>query len=452
MVVLGAGNHCFLSAVDCLHGLFVKNSVVFLKHHPLRGHQDSILRRILQPLIDRGYFDSERDSGLARTREIVYHPAVSRVHLTGGKATHDAIVWGDNPQQPPRQQPLLQAEMTSELGCVSPWIVAPQAWTDAQLEHQVQHLFGSMYSNAGANCNSPKVVIMTRDWPHAADFCRKLVREMERAPPPVAYYPGTTERWNRFRQAYGQAKEYGDVSLKAIQQRGLQPNATVLPWLVVDDIQVDLSTKEGRQRAANEYAFRHEPFAPVVTIVYVDSLETAVTLSNEYLFGSLSCSLIAPDTTDDRVEQAIADLKYGSVAVNTWAAMCYAPSGGCTWGAFPGETLDNVESGIGQINNYFFIPGVEKSVLRSVMVDAIHSTRKSDLVAARNEFRATAAFLLKPGVLAFINLLTATAVGRELPRLPRASSIVTGLLAKPLSLVSKLWRRLRNVNDSVESS
>ena len=57
---------------------------------------------------------------------------------------------------------------------------------------------------------------------------------------------------------------------------------------------------------------------------------------------------------------------------------------------------------------------MEKSVLRSAMVDATHATRKSDLVAARSESRATADFLLKPGVVSLLNLVAATALGREI--------------------------------------
>jgi hypothetical protein len=231
-VVLAAGNHCFLSAVDCLHGLFYCKQTVFLKHHPVRNHHDVILRKITKPLIDRGYFDTELDTGsLPRSQAIVHHPAVTHVHLTGGKATHDVIVWGPTSQ---RDVPVLKANMTSELGCVTPWIVAPQAWTAAQMDHQVKQLFAAVYSNAGANCNSPKVVVLTKTWPQAAEFVRQLCEEMKNHPLPVAYYPGSKERWTAFRQAYPDAVELGDDSIKTIGQRGLASSAVVLPWLLID--------------------------------------------------------------------------------------------------------------------------------------------------------------------------------------------------------------------------
>ena len=49
---------------------------------------------------------------------------------------------------------------------------------------------------------------------------------------------------------------------------------------------------------------------------------------NEQLWGTLSCSIfVHPDTQKKHakaVDDAIADLKYGGVAVNTWAALIYA--------------------------------------------------------------------------------------------------------------------------------
>lgn len=253
-----------------------------MKHHPIRNYHDDLLRKILQPLIVRGYFDAEIDTGsIVRNQEIVYHPTVSHVHLTGGKVAHDAIVWGSVGHQ--RDKPVLKAQITSELGCVTPWIVAPQEWTPKQLNHQVKLLFASMYSGAGANCNSPKVVILTKDWPHAKDFVKRLCLEMEINSVPLSYYPGAKERWDKFRKAYPDAAEYGDISTKVAKDRQLKATAVLLPWLVVDNIVVDLKTASGRQAAESVFAFRNEPFALVVSIAYVDDLQTAVTLANDYL-------------------------------------------------------------------------------------------------------------------------------------------------------------------------
>jgi hypothetical protein len=93
MVVLGAGNQTFLTCIDVLEGLFVRNRVVFVKHHPLRGKAlDPVLRMLFECLYEKGYLDSEIDQGLERSNAMLSSPLVGAVHMTGGKKTHDAIV------------------------------------------------------------------------------------------------------------------------------------------------------------------------------------------------------------------------------------------------------------------------------------------------------------------------------------------------------------------------
>jgi hypothetical protein len=427
MVVLAAGNHCFLSSIDCLHGLFQCNRVVYLKHSPVRPHHDALVRHLLAPLIRRGYFGCEVHTTLARSQHLVYHPCVAHVHLTGGKAAHDAIVWGSTSDGQRSNQPVLQAKMTSELGCVTPWIIAPgQRWTKRQLRHHARHLFASLYNNAGANCNSPKVLVLPRDWPYASDLVELLISLMKKHPLPVSYYPGTLDRWTAFRNAYpgDLAQEYGGT-FSAQQRPPLDTAAAsewLLPWLVVDGIHVDLSTEAGRQAARTEYAFGTEPFAPVLTIAYIDdnSLETAVAFANDYLFGALSCTIVAPQSRSPDVQAAIANLRYGAVGVNCWSAANYVALCG-TWGAFPGETLDNVQSGIGQVHNLYFIREVEKTVVRSWLIDPLLHFVPKPARVARNECMALGDWILQPGLYTLINAGAAKLTGFAFPSSPTPS-------------------------------
>jgi aldehyde dehydrogenase (NAD(P)+) len=78
---------------------------------------------LLEPLITAGYMDCAFDQRLDRNVLYTCPDLIAGVHMTGGKATHDAIVWGPNNYEQPRrpdQKPLLQVPMTSELGCVTP--------------------------------------------------------------------------------------------------------------------------------------------------------------------------------------------------------------------------------------------------------------------------------------------------------------------------------------------
>jgi hypothetical protein len=145
LVVLGAGNWDFLAVNDTLHGLFVHNQVVFLKHHVLRGESlELLIRKMFASLIEKGYFCSEVDKGLKRSSEIVYSPLVSTVHITGGKKAHDEIVWGheaeEQVQRKAMNDPKLKAEMFAELGAVSPWIVPPVHYNNDELSHLAQSI------------------------------------------------------------------------------------------------------------------------------------------------------------------------------------------------------------------------------------------------------------------------------------------------------------------------
>ena len=64
------------------------------------------------------------------------------------------------------------------------------------------------------------------------------------------------------------------------------------------------------------------------------------------------------------LEQAIADLKYGTVAVNQYPAISYY-IGLTTWGGFPGHDIYDIQSGTGVVNNTLMLPNPEKSVMRA---------------------------------------------------------------------------------------
>jgi hypothetical protein len=431
MVVLGAGNQAFLSVMDVLHGLFVKNSVVYLKHHPLRSYVDPLLRAILAPLIDRSFFDTELHSSVQRSASLVEHPVVTGIHLTGGKATHDAIVWGSDPHEREtnirNNKPKLKSAMTSELGAVSPWIVVPGEYSEVELRAQAKMLAMFLHANASCNCNAPKVICISDSWNQKDHFLDVVETSLREHTLPVAYYPGANGRWQAFRKMYPDATELHSETGLGVQERQLAApfgakEVCVLPLLKIE-VSVDLSSESGRQTAKKEYAFNNDSFAPVYTVAVfqnTDTLasfcETASTFCNDYLFGSLSGTVTvspAVESSADEFQTLIANLQYGSIGINTWAGTCYSPPGG-GWGAFPGESLDSVESGIGKIQNLLFLPHFEKFVLRSPLVSMAHGQLK--LKQQKIEGRlieSLGKFILTPGLKSFVGIFSAV-VGVDL--------------------------------------
>ncbi|MFF2146127.1 hypothetical protein [Kitasatospora sp. NPDC058190] len=69
-------------------------------------------------------------------------------------------------------------------------------------------------------------------------------------------------------------------------------------------------------------------------------------------------ALLGPD-----LDEAIAQLRYGTVALNAWTGLGYLTAT-ATWGAFPGHTLDDVQSGIGVVHNALLLDDPERTVVQ----------------------------------------------------------------------------------------
>jgi hypothetical protein len=76
---------------------------------------------------------------------------------------------------------------------------------------------------------------------------------------------------------------------------------------------------------------------------------------------------MADPETGPAIDQAIADLRYGSIGVNLWHAMSFAFAT-TTWGAYPGHAITDIQSGRGVVGNAFLFAQPQKSVVRGPFV------------------------------------------------------------------------------------
>jgi aldehyde dehydrogenase (NAD(P)+) len=60
---------------------------------------------------------------------------------------------------------------------------------------------------------------------------------------------------------------------------------------------------------------------------------------------------------------AVAALEYGTIAINCWSAFGFLTAT-ASWGAAPGHTVDDVQSGIGVVHNALLIQAPERSVVQ----------------------------------------------------------------------------------------
>ena len=356
VLVLGAGNVNAIPPLDVATRLFNEGKACILKMHPVNAY--------LGPLLEDAFADAVRPGYLA----VVYggadegaylagHRAVDEIHITGSDRTHDALVFGPpGPEQERRRaqkRPALDKPITSELGNISPVIVVPGAYTDRQLGWQADHIAGGVVNNASFNCNANKLLVTARSWPQGRDLLARLLAVLRATPPRRAYYPGAADRFESLVAGRAEAVRLG-----------AGPPGT-LPWTLLPDLD---------PQAAEERAFREEPFCAVLSQTAIDATDPAAFLAeavrfvNERVWGTLSATVVvSPRTLRDpavarALEQALVDLRYGTVGLNLWAGFGFGI--GTPWGGYPGSPQDDIQSGRGFVHNTAMLEGVEKTVLR----------------------------------------------------------------------------------------
>lgn len=357
VLVLGAGNVGSISVLDVLYHSFVEGGVCLLKMSPVNDYLMPYYERAFAPLIELGYLAIiEGDSEVGRY--LVAHPAVDAIHVTGSVETHDRIVWGTGDEAERRRrdkQPLTTKRVTSELGNVSPVLIVPAVYSDAELSSAARSVAGMFVHNGSFNCNAAKLLVTARGWPQREEFLRRLGRVLSDVPPRLAYYPGAHERFERLLTELedGKVERYGSAA----------PGA--LPWAFVRDL----------EPSSDCALFRVEPFCSIlseVSLPYGDPTEflgTSVPFTNERVWGTLNAMLLAPARVErdpslaSELERAVVELRYGTVGINVWPAVGYG-LGTPPWGGYPGATLADVQSGLGWGHNALLLERVEKTVLR----------------------------------------------------------------------------------------
>ena len=356
-LVLGAGNVSSIGPMDLLYKLFVENKVVIIKMHPLNAYLGPLLAQGFQALVDWGVLRIVY-GGAAEGAYICNHPQVDEIHITGSDKTVEAIVFGpgdDGQQRKAQRRPKLDKPISSELGNVSPVIVVPGPWSAGDLDYHGESLASMLTNNAGFNCNAARVIIQHREWDQRQDLLDAMRRHLKKQPTRQAYYPGAEDRHRAFLEAHPEAERFG------VGDGGR------LPWALIADVD---------PKAEDEICFQTEAFCGVCSETALSAssvaeyVAQAVEMANEHLWGTLNVTLVVhPKSLADpqvkaAVEQAIADLRYGTVSINSWAAIGYGLVV-TPWGAYPGHDIYDIQSGSGVVHNTLMFDKVQKTVVRT---------------------------------------------------------------------------------------
>lgn len=340
-LVLGAGNISSIAPLDAFYELVAHNRASLVKLNPTFAGLLDVYRAALAPLIDAGVVrivTGDAAVGAYLTR----HGGIDKVHITGSAVTHDAIVWGTGEEAARRRaahDPKLRVPITSELGGVAPMIVVPGRWSAADLRFQAEHLVSMRLHNAGHNCVAGQLVVLSADWAQKDAFLAELRRALANAPARAPWYPGT--------------------DLKMARADAAHPDAEHVAGSILMEV------------APDDPACTDEYFAPVLAWTALpgegaEFLRAAVGFANDSLYGTLGANVVV--RPQDRramgaaFDAAIADLRYGTVAINAWTGVAFLLPG-ATWGAFPGHTVAEVGSGIDVVHNGHLLSRPERTVV-----------------------------------------------------------------------------------------
>lgn len=354
-LVLGAGNVASIGPMDALYKLFVDDEVVLVKTNPVNAYLGEFWEQSFRPLGDLGVF-AVVHGGAEVGQHLCYHDKIVSIHITGSDRTHDAIVWGGDPEEAQRRRdandPKNTKPITSELGAVTPVMIVPGQWTEKELDFQARHIAGMVANNGSFNCNAAKAIVVASGWAQKDEFLAKVRQQLQNTPLRKAYYPGAQDRYQGFLDHYPGAIPLGERT------------EDIVPWTIIPNV----------PPIKGEYALTNEAFCGVLAEVELEArdasefIQEMVRFGNEIAWGTLSCMVMIDPRTEkahkEAFDQAILDLEYGGIGINVWAGVIYATVSP-TWGAFPGHTLHDIQSGRGVVHNAFLLDHPQKSVLRA---------------------------------------------------------------------------------------
>ncbi len=397
-LILGAGNVSSIPPMDVISKMFVEGFTCILKMNPVNEWVGPFLERALQPLISRNYLQivyGAADVG----KYLVYHEGIADIHITGSNRTHDLIVWGPPGRKRERRMadndPLLKIPISSELGNVSPVAIIPFEYSEEELSFMARNVVSMVTNNASFNCNAAKMLLTSTTWAQRARFLKLIEKGLAKAPPRKAYYPGAFDRYETLTGGREGVKKFGSA------EEGQ------LPWALIPG--VDSSKADD--------LFQVEPFCGILSEARlpatntVEFIERATTFMNDKMWGTLNAMWMVHPMAEKvpavarALDQAIIDLRYGTVAINHWPALGYA-FGSPPWGGHQSATLSNIQSGLGWVHNSYMLEGIDKCVVRGSLVVKptpvwFQGNPKLDSIAPKvAQLEAEPSWLKVPGLLA----------------------------------------------------
>jgi len=226
--------------------------------------------------------------------------------------------------------------------------VVPGPWSARDLRFNAEQIVSAKMHNGGFNCVAAQVVVVPDGWEHTDALIDEIRTVYAETRDRLPYYPGAVERCDIVIEGPERVETFGSRYPRYL-----------VPHLDAADV--------------GEELFTSEVFGPVLAVTSLPSpdvssyLRKAVRFANEQLNGTLGVNILIHPRTARRnraaLDRAIADLEFGTIAINTWTGVAYFMPR-CTWGAYPGHHRTDIQSGTGFVHNALMFDRAQKSVVR----------------------------------------------------------------------------------------
>tara|TARA_B100001287_G_scaffold265412_1_gene258279 strand:+ start:391 stop:2037 length:1647 start_codon:yes stop_codon:yes gene_type:complete len=349
-LVLGAGNFSSIPYLDVLYHLITRRSVILLKLNPVNEYLKPVFEKVFKNFIERGYI-IVTNGNINESKYMATHPGINHIHLTGSDKTYEDIVYGreltGNERSIKTVSKINPKPITSELGNVTPIIIHPGKWSTSDIKYQARKIVTGKLNNNGFNCIAAQVVVLPDGWGHTETLIKYVKYYMNKAKDRKAYYPDSIERLTKLEKD----KSYERVNSLSCTTPHLTREIKAYNKYELDEVW------------SSTIYFRKIAYSNAE-----DYVKKSIDYCNNELWGNLGVSVIIKNHNSKFnkhiTNSYIENLKYGTIAINEWAAIGYIiPQ--LPWGGFPGNKDNDIQSGQSVVHNSMLFESPLKGIVET---------------------------------------------------------------------------------------
>ncbi len=349
-LVLGAGNVSSIPFLDTIYHLVANRSSILLKLNPVNDYLNPVFQKVFHEFIERGFI-SVVNGDIPTSKYLSEHRSIDSIHLTGSNYTYENIVYGRILNDKERKLSSLSKSnkkpIFTELGNVTPIIVHPGKWTNAEIKFQARKIVTAKLNNSGFNCIAAQVVVLPKGWRSNEKLKKYVKYYLKKVGDTTSYYPGANESL----EALQKNKNYEQINEQVCST----------PFMISN---LDTEEKFSIEEVWNSTLY----FKEIEYSDYESFANNSIDYVNNELWGNLGATVLIKDSKKKRnselVENYKSNLNYGTVAINEWAAIAFIiPT--MPWGGYPGNKDNDIQSGQGFVHNSFFFESPLKGIVET---------------------------------------------------------------------------------------